>query len=73
MYRIPIFFFCLLLISCLEKNPNEGTYAHEAIEDRHVPASNNDIMAVVDTVIFAHSYFKCEKHQLGGYDLYEFN
>jgi len=34
----------------LEKNPNEGTYAHEVIEDRHVPASNNDVMAVVDTV-----------------------
>jgi len=50
MYRISIFFSCLLLISCLEKNPNEGTYAHEVIEDRHVPASNNDVMAVVDTV-----------------------
>ena len=50
MYRISLFFSFLLLISCLEKNPNEGTHAQAVIKDRHVPASNNDIMAVVDTV-----------------------
>ncbi|MEQ6122036.1 DUF3124 domain-containing protein [Reichenbachiella sp. MALMAid0571] len=49
MYRISIFFPFLLLISCLEKNPNEGTHAQRVIEDRHV-AANSDIMAVVDTV-----------------------